>query len=502
MEEIVQIVYNGATAKLENLPERFISYISQELTFYDKNKGFQANRSANSFIDPYVRLFNLKTKSFPTGLIPRVCNLLNLLEVQYKIKKNLDEINPVDWEIPSVAYPHQIEIVENALKARRCQIQSPTGSGKTFAASFFLAHFPFNKCLFIVPKKSLLYQTVAVLEKILDEPIGVIGDGKRKWERVTVGIINTLSILAKQKSKELKGIQVLVVDECHLAGSSMYKKVSNYCVNTDFRLALSATLKRQSGDDLVIEGLYGPVVLQVPPDVLVAESIIHKPTYLVVPFHHNKEEVFPKAKVDATGNPIRHFGRVLYNTVDEKPLVIDVQQQAIGQNGRRNHLIIDILHWFLESKKKTGGCLILVEYKKHAQSLIDIARDKYDISLPFCSGDQSARQVEKLVKDLSDGKYPAMIATRVLNEGKDIRPIELVIIASGGAGGNKIIQQVGRGVRTSPETGKVRSLIVDFTDEDAPFYLTRQAQKRHDAIAREYKDCIKNVSLEELKNLL
>lgn len=494
---MIKITYDGSRATLSSVPANILSSLKEELSYVDKSKLYA------KVINPKVCLYNHADNSFPTGLLPRAVKIFSLHNVAYEVVRDVERIEANETDIPSWAYKHQVDIVKLALKSKRCMIESPTGSGKTHAATFFLSHFPEVKSLFIVPSKSLLYQTKESIESLIGEPVGTVGDGKIKWQRITVGIINSLTKLADRESEELKDVQLLIIDEAHRAASKAYENVSNYCTNTDYRLALSATLKRRNNDMMIVEGMSGPLVLKIKSDDLAKKGIIFKPEYHVVPFYHDREEVYSRCILDEQGSPLRNdFGTAVYATDDQRPFIIDVQRKGIGLNKARNTLIIKILKWFIDSKKRKGSALILVEYIDHAEELKRIASDLYGLNLPFCSGSKTGKQIDEMVSKLSSGEYPALISTSVLNEGKDTKPIELVIIAGGGAGGNKVVQQVGRVVRVSESTGKTRSLVIDFTDEDAPFYLTRQAIKRRAEIQRAHSNCLKFTSLEELRNLL
>ena len=64
-------------------------------------------------------------------------------------------------------------------------------------------------------------QTQRVLSALLERPIGMLGDGKKDVQEMTVSTIQTASRLSKAKEfrKYLESVPVLIGDEVHLVGA-------------------------------------------------------------------------------------------------------------------------------------------------------------------------------------------------------------------------------------------------------------------------------------------
>ena len=97
---------------------------------------------------------------------------------------------------------------------------------------------------------------------------------------------------------------------------------------------------------------------------------------------------------------------------------------------------------------------------------------------------------------MRSGEFRAICATRIFNQGTNIKPLELVIIASGGNDKKRIAQQVGRVVRKSPETEKVEAISIDFRDKEK-YYLNWNFNNRLEEINSRFPDSATHMTYEE-----
>lgn len=129
MKQKIHITYDAAYTKLSgDVTEKLKNHVAELLSWQNKNATYLASQKGFR-IDTVECCFNKATNSFPTGLLPRVVDLLQLFgcELSFECKYKVFQPEPVP--IPNWAYEHQREIVKTALAQYRCLIQSPTGSG-------------------------------------------------------------------------------------------------------------------------------------------------------------------------------------------------------------------------------------------------------------------------------------------------------------------------------------------------------------------------------------
>lgn len=488
--------FDAAWCRIEGyLPEYLKAQLKSKLTYQDSGASYLRSQR-NLRVDTNRCIFNEKTQSFPTGLVPSVVGLLEFHNFNYEINNQVPPAERLSLQVPDWFYHHQGEIIRTGLTQRRGLIQAPTGSGKTIAMAGITAHFPQGYVLVTVPSKDLLEQTAVVLEEMLQEPIGRVGNNQKNWQRVTVGIINSLSKAAVQTPQYFERVQVLLVDESHHGASSMYQEVGNVCRNTDVRLGFSGTQWRSSGDDIVLEGVLGPLIYRIEAMTLIERGVILKPgCYSVLVPDPNL--VYPNAirKRHSNGQV-----SVSYNTRNGKPSDQDVYRLAIVENDQRNHLILDALQLWRESTRRRGPAVVLVKWEEHAQRLCRLAAER-GMALDYVSGDPKLKHKRKQMLDLlRKNQLDDVVFTPILNEGTDIPCLEAIFQAGGGASDWTTLQQVGRVVRLSE--GKERALFIDFADQER-FYLNRHFRERVNAILEEYPDSYQFLpSLDELRAIL
>jgi DNA excision repair protein ERCC-3 len=471
---MIEISYDAAYCRIKNLPygsevhkrlDTALSYVDSKIDYTNKMGGYYTQ-----YKDPTVRL--LKTNRFYTGLLARVKWVIENCKEECKIIKTIPTIEPsYTVELPEWFYPHQREIIAKCLEYRRGLISAPTGAGKSLAMAWLIAHFPSENILITVPEKSLLAQMKDTLEKTLNEPIGEYSGNKKDFKRVTIGIINSLSKLAKSNDITLlENIEVLICDEAHRVGANFYIDLCEACKNTDYRLGFSATPWREAGDDKVMEGLLGPNIFEIKEQDLIDSEILARPVYVEVPYktpQYNYSNYNSKLST--------------YNTKNNKPDRNEVYNKAIVFNNERNKFIINLASNYLESDSQFP-CLVLIHYIEHGEILQNLFELKgYDVPLVY--GKTPIRTRRSIVQDLKDNKLKIAIASSVFNEGQDIPNLGLGILCGGGGSESRIIQQLGRFIRSYPD--KEKGVFIDIADTEE-YYLYNNFNTRKNKVRERY----------------
>ena len=138
-------------------------------------------------------------------------------------------------------------------------IQAVTGAGKTILAleciNVWLQSHPVGNITVLVPSRALQRQWRSQLMKAFNEPIGVLGGGRRDWQQINVVTMDT----ATKGLPETHPDHLIVADECHNLGS----KTRKYGVLNNPHsaiLGLSATPAREDSGLGMVSYLCGPVV--------------------------------------------------------------------------------------------------------------------------------------------------------------------------------------------------------------------------------------------------
>ena len=446
----MNIYLGNCFSRVEGTPkeERFLSRI---LSF--KVPGYQYTRAfRRHYWDGTKKLFNKNSSTYPTGLTPAV--LLAAKKKKFDINLIPRRRRPRIAKFRKVKLKHstlrdyQSQAIRAALYNRlngvtwpRGVFEHATGSGKTILASgvIYALSVP---TLYLVQRLDLLHQTHEVLERELGIEIGLWGGGKFDLQKVTIGMIQSVTAALDDKSvkKYLSGIDLLIMDECHHVGNSnTYYDIAKI-TNAYYRFGFSGTaLRRKDLGDVYLIGALGEVLHTVKPKELVERGLLARPT---IHIHEVTEPVIPKYSI--------------WN---------DVYQQGVVLNVERNRKVVAET---MKSVQEGRSTLILVRILEHGRQLKRLFLNE-GMDVVFLQGVVEPESRKYHLKRFRDGKNKLLIASTIFDEGIDIPQIGTLIIASAGESEIKTIQRLGRSLRPKPGENKVT--VVDFLDRTHKFLL-------------------------------
>lgn len=391
-----------------------------------------------------VHLFN--EGMFSTGLLPRVGEFLKRKtrvtiqdeRIQKQVSCAATQVNLRDYQVEAI-----IAALQNKWSGMwwpRGIIQLATGGGKTEVAAAMIQMLKVPT-LFLVDKKSLLYQTA---ERFSDYgiPTNIIGDGK--WESpstensVAVATIQTLMSKKTQANPELLSffdkVEQVFFDESHHIACSIKKgntfvRLSEMLPYTYMRWGLTATpFMKDEYSNLLLEGATGSVLYVESNDDLIQKEYLTPPKVKMIVT--NKDESVPNAWPDCYTMGIVH-------------------------NKERNNRICQ------ETLDNEGPVLILVQKIDHGFNLQKRFKELgKNVTFLYGLDDNDTRTAA--VKRLRSGKDHALIASTIYDEGIDIPEIKTLVLAGGGKSIIKGLQRIGRGLRLSQ--GKEFVMVIDFMD--------------------------------------
>ncbi|MDF2698190.1 MAG: helicase, partial [Labilithrix sp.] len=166
---------------------------------------------------------------------------------------------PRSWERLGLRSYQETALSAWMASGRRGIVALPTGAGKTrvAVAAILACGLP---TVVLCPTRALMAAWAAELGAILGERIGLVGDGERSIERVTV-------MTFESAYRRLDGVGdrfgLLVVDEVHHFASGARAEALEACA-APARLGLSATAPPPGTEGyLRLAELVGPVVMEV-----------------------------------------------------------------------------------------------------------------------------------------------------------------------------------------------------------------------------------------------
>lgn len=483
----LRIEYNGALACAVGLHSDDLEIFYVQLSCLQESKLNAAryskyNKQSANPEDYQIRLFNQQYCLFPVGLLALATRLAKKLGYLVTHKFVGTPLVPDSVELPSYLRGYQVEAIRMMLAKKIGICQMPTGAGKTVTAASLILHFPKARVLFTVPSTKLAVQTRKEFAKFFNEPIGLVGAGKYIWERITVGIIDSLAIAASNKRTELAQVQIVFHDECHSCGSKSYLGTAQAFTSAEYIIGLSATPKRNDGCGLVMNAVCGEINYVVKDEEVAAYGGINLPTYIQVKVTDRyKQEKKPYPNLEG------------YQTPED---ILKAYRYAIIDYSHRNLVLTKVVDELIQLPSRQGNILVLFDYIEHGQALQQMLH-RQGINAPLIDGQvkkvAERKAAEEIQEQFRANKFPLLLGSSVLRQGVDFPNLEFLVLAGASANDTNLFQGVGRAVRVNSDYKKVRSVIVDIGDSDP--YFGKRAGRRTDLVIDRYgRDCSYQVS--------
>lgn len=302
--------------------------------------------------------------------------------------------------------------------------QMPTGTGKTTVFSEIVrrARIKDKKVLIVVHRKELVEQIVERLS-LFDVSAGIIsGDiPADRNKEVQVATIQTLS------KREYPEADIIIIDECHHAKASTYKKLWDIYPQARF-LGVTATPIRLNGEGFseLFEILINCGQL----------SDFVKAGYLV---------------------PIRHFSGMVPDLSSVSVKMNDYAIKELGDVMKDDLLMADLVNsYFAHANGKK--MIIFAVNVEHSQRIVQEYREA-GISAEHLDANTPKTQREQILRNFKEGRTRVLSNVDIVSEGFDVPDCEAVQLARPTKSLALYLQQVGRCMRPAP--GKSEGIVLD-----------------------------------------
>jgi len=412
----------------------------------------------NKVWDGQIRLYNIYKQTLYKGLLEYVIKFAE--DRGYKTvtepekekisvtKKELLSYIEKELSTPYTPYDHQINGIQHAINNERCLLISPTGSGKSLMIyslmRFYLDMLPKEKkILIVVPTTGLVSQMFSDFKDYsrktiwnVDKECHTIFSGQTKETDKRV-VISTWQSLYKLPEKYFKDYSVVFGDECHLFKAKSLTSIMSKLKNCPYRFGTTGTLDGSQTHKLVIEGLFGRIFNVTTTKTLMEKKLLSNLNIDCITLKYSPQD-------------IQETKRVKYD--DEIKWLI--------ANEKRNQFISDL------SCNVEGNTLLLFNYvKDHGIPLYEqiksICKDK---KIFLIHGKTSIDQREEIRKIVNKENNAILIASYgTCSTGINIQNIHNIIFSSPSRSVIRVLQSIGRGLRTSKTKSRVK--LYDISDD-------------------------------------
>lgn len=454
--------------------------------------------------DGYVRLYNKKTKTFPTGLVYLVSEYLDRCKLRYVICNHYvtKPDREFNWIANDKVIPEEDQVLAVNMADKHCRglLKAPTGFGKTaILAVRSVANFGVPS-LFIANKKSLLDDAkdafAGLIDNIDESKIhqvkdGIFGTIKIKKDTQTSDIpeldshiiVATVQSLHSRLNDPRTGpilkrwlqdkCKFVMIDECQAMGTKQWDEVLNAC-NAPLRFALSATPRRTDGGVLKIHAQTGDTI-----------------------FFTTAEEQIAKGRLCELDIQYHMFDHGLYNEKDSDIQYQEAYAEWIVNNEKRNEFVVNQVKSLLDEDRLT---LLLINFIEHGfvltEELVKAGISREDIRFVYGETKDAIRTAA--IKEFRKGKFKVLIGSTIFDAGVNIPSISGVVIAGAGNSDITLIQKIGRGARNvdfEKELGYIPDFmigkdkkvtkVIDIYDTNVKFF-NKQAKNRFENASLEF----------------
>ena len=319
-------------------------------------------------------------------------------------------------------------------------IVSATGTGKTFLGAFDVAYYKPKKFLYVVHREQIIDKTIASFRKVIGGPASdfgkLSGNEKNIKAKYVFATVQTLSRENWMKKFNPTEFDYILIDEAHRSGAESYQRVLNYFA-PKFLLGMTATPERM--DDFNIFETFG---YNVPYEIRLQKALENK---MLCPFHY-----VGITDYEIDGEVTTETSNMQWLVADERVDYVISQSNYYGYSGKKLRGLI-----FCSRTEEANIIAKLITKRGHPAKAL--------------TGSNDYEYRNHVIDELENGEIEYIITVDIFNEGIDIPSVNQVIMLRNTQSSIVFVQQLGRGLRKSPNKEFVT--VIDFIGNYKNNYL-------------------------------
>ena len=408
----------------------------------------------NKVWDGKIRLFSIATGRIYVGLLGYLKKFCDRNDIEINIEEGVEDVKEIGRQVvegfvkslkpkskgKSIKLrDYQIDAIEYALKSHRGLLVSPTASGKSLIIYSLVRYYKMMglKTLILVPTTSLVEQMYSDFEDYgwsSGTYCQKIYQGYDKKVEKDV-VISTWQSIYKMPKKYFEQFGCVIGDEAHLFKSKSLTNIMTKLHLCKYRFGLTGTLDGTQTHRLVLEGLFGTVEKVVSTKELIDNKTLANLNIECIVLKHTEENC---------------------KLVKDYSYAEEIDYLVLQPD--RNNFITRLCN----NLKGNTLCLYqLVE--KHGKSLYDLMKD-FDRKVFFVYGGTDAKTRNDIRGIVEKEKNAIIIASYgTFSTGINIRNINNVVFSSPSKSRIRVLQSIGRGLRTSASKDSIR--LFDLSDD-------------------------------------
>ena len=403
----------------------------------------------NRMWDGKIRLFSPATGEIYVGLLPYIKKFCDSNKISYILEEGVESDKHLDGKsaagfIKSLKpksqgkslkiRDYQVEAFQLAISRNRALLVSPTASGKSLVIYSLVRYYQLMglKTLILVPTTSLVEQMYTDFEDYgwsSGTYCQKIYQGHDRKVSKDV-VISTWQSLYKMPKSYFKDFGCVIGDEAHMFKAKSLTGIMTKLHQCKYRFGLTGTLDGTQTHQLVLEGLFGA-----------AEKVVS-----------TKELIDKKTLANLKIKCI-----ILRHPNIRERMTYAEELDYIVTNEKRVDFVCNLL------RHLSGNTLCLFQLvEKHGKILHErLEKDENVYFVYGGTGTDERETIRGLVEKHTNSTTIASYGT--FSTGINIRNIHNIVLASPSKSKIRVLQSIGRGLRTSGVKDSV--LIYDIADD-------------------------------------
>ncbi len=373
---------------------------------------------------------------------------------------------------------YQSEAVQAWIKqGARGVVVLPTGSGKSLVALMAIADRQ-RSALVVAPTLELVRQWYDLLRQSFSTEVGLLGGGEFELRPLTVSTYDSAHLHVEHWSNRFG---LVVYDEVHHLPSPSFQLAAR-CALAPYRLGLTATPERADGADSIIDDLVGPLayrrdIVEMAGEYLAAYETERIEVQLTPEEREQYETArsvylaFARQQGIRMGTPqgfTQFIQRAARSKEGRRALDAYRLQKTLAVAARGK---LDVLSDLLVRHGR-DRCLV---FTLDNTTVYQISRQ---FLVPAITHQTKVKERSEILARFADGRYTAVVTSRVLNEGVDVPAANVAIVVSGTGSVREHVQRLGRILR--PQNGK-RARLYELVTSQTAETQTSQRRREHQA---------------------
>jgi superfamily II DNA or RNA helicase len=323
----------------------------------------------------------------------------------------------------------------------------PTGAGKTYLAQLAIQVIQ-QSTLIVVPTLDLMHQWYAhLLAAFPDAPVGLLGGGAHDSTPLLVATYDSAAIAAEALGNQYA---LLVFDECHHLPSAFTRVIAEYAL-APYRLGLTATPERSDGKHADLRALIGPEVYRTSVAALSGTVLAaHRLVRLTVRLSPRERQRY-EALLETRNRFIQQCGIRLGSVAGWQAFVSASARSRAGRRAMLAHREARALAFGTAGKLRALADLLAQHHPARTLIFTDDTAMVYRIAreylIPAITHKTPVKERHDILQRFRAGEYPAVVTSRVLNEGVDVPEASIAIVLSGTGSPREHVQRLGRILR-------------------------------------------------------